>query len=97
MRLRLYSIRDKLLGVYLSPFVARAHIEAVRQLKASLSDPAMAGSGIAQSPGDYELCYVSTFDDETGQLFPEQIAGVAEQPPILVAQVADIIRPALQE
>lgn len=71
MRLRLYSIFDRLMGVYLAPFVARADVEAYRQVAASLADPQLAKSPMATNPRDYELRYVSTFDDESGECFPE--------------------------
>lgn len=68
MKIRLYSIKDRLLGAFLAPFSARADVEAVRQLRASMQDPQMAKSGLVTSPQDYDLYYVATFDDETGQL-----------------------------
>lgn len=71
MRLRFYSIKDNLSGVFLAPFVARNDVEAVRQLSASLRDPQMAQSAIAMSPHDFELCFVGAFDDESGEVFPD--------------------------
>ena len=68
MRLYLYSIHDKLMNVYLAPFVARADVEAVRQISASLDDPQMAKSALNQTPSDYDLCIVGEFNDETGCL-----------------------------
>lgn len=86
MRIRLYSIRDRLLGVYLAPFSARADVDALRQIKASLSDERMATSGLATNPSDFDLCYMATLDDETGQVFPEQHA--AGSAPCIVANIA---------
>lgn len=68
MKIRLYSIKDRLLGAFLAPFCARADVEAVRQLRATMQDPQMAKSGLVTSPQDYDLYYVGTFDDETGAI-----------------------------
>jgi hypothetical protein len=68
MKIRLYSIKDRLLGAFLAPFSARADVEAVRQLRASMQDPSLAKSQLVLCPQDYDLYYVATFDDETGQL-----------------------------
>lgn len=86
MRIRLYSIKDRLLGVFLAPFSARADVEAVRQLKASMSNPNMAQSGLVTNPDDYELYYVGTFDDESGAVFPEEHAG-GKAMPVKLGQV----------
>lgn len=88
MRIRLYSIKDRLLGVYLAPFAARADVEAVRNITASLKDPQMAGSSIAQSPKDFDLCYLASLDDETGEVFPEEHA--AGRAPCVVLNLADL-------
>lgn len=66
MKIRLYSIHDRLLKAFLSPFAARADVEAVRQLRATMQDPQMAKTGLVTTPQDYDLYYVATFDDETG-------------------------------
>lgn len=90
MRIRLYSIKDRLLNVYLSPFAARADIEAIRQIRASLDNPQLATTGLVQSPSDYDLCYLATMEDETGEVFPEQhSSGPA---PAVVMNVATIQR-----
>lgn len=68
MKIRLYSIKDRLLGAYLAPFSARADVEAVRQLRASMQDPSMAKSQLVLAPQDYSLHYIATFDDETGHI-----------------------------
>lgn len=68
MKMRLFSIRDRMMGVYLSPFPARADVEAVRQVTAAFSDPNMRQTPIVSSPRDYDLCELGEFDDETGLL-----------------------------
>ena len=76
MKLRLYSIRDRLMGVYLSPFPSRADVEAVRQVAAAFSDPQMRQTPIVSSPKDYDLCYLGDFDDETGVLHSASTAQI---------------------
>lgn len=89
MRIRLYSVKDRLLGVYLAPFAARADVEAVRQMKATLKDPQMQGSSLMQSPKDFDLCYISTMDDETGEVFGEiHAAGPA---PAVVVNIGKLL------
>lgn len=90
MRIRLYSVKDRLLGVFLAPFAARADVEAKRQIVNSLKDPQMQGSSIVQSPKDFDLCYVATMEDETGEVFPESHAGGA-QAPIVVDNLARLM------
>lgn len=81
MKLHLYSIHDRLMGVYLAPFVARADVEAVRQITATLEDPSMAKSAIVLKPSDYDLVKIGSFDDETGFIdsgsLPEVIGPVS--------------------
>ena len=66
MKLGLYSLFDELSGVYLAPFVARGHVEAVRQIRAVFEDPSMAKAAIVTNPGDFSLRRIASFDDETG-------------------------------
>ena len=68
MKLRLFSIKDRLMGVFLTPFPARADVEAIRQVQASFADPAMRQTPVVTSPQDYDLFYLGEFDDETGSL-----------------------------
>lgn len=88
MRIRLYSLKDRLLGAFLAPFPARADVEAVRQLKNSLKDPQMAQSQLVQHKEDYDLYYVGIFDDETGEFFSE--AGAGSKVPVLLINVAKL-------
>ena len=68
MKLSLYSVHDRLMNVHLAPFVARANVEALRQMKAAFDDPNMAKSPLVTNPSDYDLVLVGSFDDETGIL-----------------------------
>lgn len=70
MRLRLYSIRDRLAGVFLTPFPARADVEAVRQITASFADPQFRQTPVFQNPKDFDLMFVGEFDDESGEISP---------------------------
>ena len=85
MRLYLYSIHDKLMNVYLAPFVARADVEAVRQLTASLEDPQMAKSALVMTPSDYNLCIVGEFNDETGAINEDDDIALQRYPRIVKA------------
>ena len=51
MRFKLYSLHDKKMGMYLSPFVARNDVEATRQLSGSMADPNLRNSPMVLSPG----------------------------------------------
>lgn len=87
MKLHLYSVHDKLLGVYLAPFASRADIEAIRQMKATLSDPQMKGSSLLQNPQDFDLCHVGSFDDENGH-----VVGYYDNPPLVVTNIGKLLR-----
>lgn len=82
MKLFLYSVRDRLLGVYLSPFPSRGDVDAVRQVSASLSDPSMAQTPVGQNPQDFDLCFLGVFDDETGIITSDS--------PRILSNVADL-------
>lgn len=66
MKLKLYSLFDREMNVYLQPFSARADVDALRQVRNSLSDPQLAKSPMVTNPSDYLLVCVAFFDDETG-------------------------------
>lgn len=75
MRLRLYSIKDRLSGVYLTPFPARADIDAIRQMLSSLNNPELKDTPLNVHRDDFELVYLATMEDETGEIFSEAHAG----------------------
>lgn len=85
MRLSFYSIHDAKLGVYLAPFMARADVEAVRQLRNSMADPQMANSPMVLAPSDFYLVRVGYFDDETGE-----VVGFAGSGPMVVVQLSKL-------
>lgn len=92
MRLRLYSVHDRLSGIYLAPFPARTDVEACRYIKASLERSDMAGSAMVLAPSDHDLVYVATLDDETGQVYPE-VAGSSQAVPRIISTIRGILTP----
>ncbi|AXH74216.1 MAG: nonstructural protein [Microviridae sp.] len=83
MRVLLFSILDTVAGVFMSPFVARSEVDAIRQIAASKSDPNIASTPVGTNPRDFVLYELGFLDDETGQIFPVF-------PPRRVSPVADI-------
>lgn len=88
MRLRFYSLKDRLTGVFLSPFVSRSDVDAYRQIKSTLVDERMRGQLLVTNSGDYDLYYVASFDDETGEVFPE--AHAAGSAPCVLVNVGTL-------
>lgn len=68
MQLKMFSVRDDLMAIYLAPFFARNEVEAKRQIDAALRDPQMGNTPMVMSPKDFSLWRVGTFDDDTGQV-----------------------------
>lgn len=84
MIFKLYSIYDRAVGVYLTPFPARGDIDALRQVKASFKDPSMAETPVMKNPMDFSLVRLGEFDDETGV-----VSRIGDPYPL--ASVADLI------
>lgn len=84
MKLKMYSIYDRAVCVYLTPFPARGDIDALRQIKASFKDPSMADTPVIKNPSDFTLVRLGEFDDETGVLTPQRDA-------FTVASVFDLL------
>nr|QJB19461.1 MAG: nonstructural protein [Microvirus sp.]QJB19682.1 MAG: nonstructural protein [Microvirus sp.] len=70
MIISLYSVFDKKMGVFLSPFPARNVVEASRQIKAAMSDPQMRNADFVLTPSDFSLSRRADFDDERGLVIP---------------------------
>lgn len=68
MMLRLYSIYDRKMCVYLTPFPARGEVDATRQISASFSNPQMRETPVVSHPEDFDLVHVGMFDDESGEI-----------------------------
>ena len=63
MRLKVYSIYDTAVGAYLRPFYARADGEAFRAFQKLALDST---HEVGQTPEDYQLFFLSVFDDNAG-------------------------------
>lgn len=66
MKQRLYSIRDNKVG-FMQPVIRQNDAVAIRDFVATIS---LSGSDsmLKLCPEDFDLFYVGTFDDETGEL-----------------------------
>lgn len=66
MKQRLYSIRDRKVG-YMQPVIRQNDAAAIRDFVATIS---LSGSEsmLNLCPSDFDLYYVGTFDDESGEL-----------------------------
>ena len=81
MIVHLFSIHDATAGIFMSPFVARSSIDALRQIRASRDDPTMKTTPVGQNPSDFALYEVGSFDDEQAAIYacsPARIASVAD-------------------
>lgn len=63
MKNGLYAVRDNVARIYFPPFMANNDDVAIRQFDFACRD---SQSSIYQSPGDYDLCRVGYYDQETG-------------------------------
>lgn len=61
MMLKVYSVYDKAVGAFLLPFMARSHGEAKRMFVSS------AREHFGHNARDYDLMYLSEFNDLTGE------------------------------
>lgn len=83
MKVRLYTIYDAVAGVFMSPFVSRSEIDAVRQIVASKNDPAIASTPIMSKPHEFSLYEIGVLDDESGYI-------TTISPPRHVASIGDL-------
>lgn len=68
MMLRLYSIFDRKMAVYLTPFPARGDVDATRQISTSFGSSQMRETPVFTHPADFDLVHVGMFDDESGNI-----------------------------
>jgi len=61
----IFAIRDLKIGAYKSPFVARNAGDATRMLQGAVR---AGNSQLSEYPQDFELYYIGTFNDLSGQL-----------------------------
>lgn len=82
MRSMLYSIHDTVAGVFMSPFVARSRVDAMRQIAASKASPDIAATPVGANPKDFVLYELGSLDDESGEISPvfpaRRIAAVSD-------------------
>lgn len=69
MLLNLYSVLDSTSRLYLPPFPMRTDKEAIEAFTSAINAP---DSIWKKYPEDYLLMRISTFDDETGIVDPQQ-------------------------
>lgn len=65
MLIRLYSVFDRVAGVHADPFVSVNDATASRAFGFSQSSP---DSMLSVCPSDYQLWYIGSFDNTTGDL-----------------------------
>lgn len=73
MKLLMFSIHDKAIAAYSSPFYARAKGEAIRSFIDAVNDPK---TPYHANPTDYSLFFMGEFDDGSGHILgsgPENI------------------------
>lgn len=63
----MYCVYDNRAQVYHSPFSSISHAVALRDFKRVINET---GNEIHDSPEDFDLFLVATFDDQTGQVTP---------------------------
>lgn len=75
MTMQIYSVRDLAVEAYGPPIFVRARGEALRQFIDACKDKT---TQFAKHPSDYEMYYLGTWDDVSGQLIttgePERVA-----------------------
>ena len=69
MQLVCFTVFDQAVGAHVNPFFLRSNGEAIRAFTAEVNNPQ---SNFHQSPKDFTLLRVGTFDDNTGVFTPEQ-------------------------
>lgn len=67
MKLTAYSVFDKKVGLYATPFFAAHEAQAMRSVQMAMRDPQ---SSLSVFPTDYSLYSVGEFDEATGYFTP---------------------------
>lgn len=65
MKMKLYSIKDRATGAFMTPWPAHQDAHAIRMFQDNVNDP---NSACNKHPDDYDLWFVGYFDDDTGKL-----------------------------
>lgn len=82
MIVNLFSIFDKVAGIYMAPFVARSTVDAIRQIRASRDDPNMKFTPVLEHPSEFALYSLGSFDDVNGV--------VSDIAPSFISDLSDI-------
>jgi len=69
MEKKIFAIRDSKSESYNQPFFNHTHGEAERNFAQLASDPK---STVNQFPEDFDLFYLGTYNDQTGEISPLQ-------------------------
>ena len=78
MKFNLYSIYDRKMGIYLSPFPGRGHVDATRSIVSGM--PQMKDTPVGQNPQDFDLTFIGCFNDDNGEISrctPEVLGSVS--------------------
>lgn len=74
MKLNVYSIYDVATGAYMRPFFMQSDGQAIRAFKDIATDK---DHEIGSHPEDYTLVRIGVFDDNKGQIHPEDVESLA--------------------
>lgn len=61
----MFSVYDRVSGLYSKPFYSMSENTAIRDFRTAARDDQ---SDIGKNPSDYSLHYVGSFDDQTGRV-----------------------------
>lgn len=90
MKLYLYSVKDKVAGVFVEVMTGVNHLVARRNFYSAATVP---GSQISRFPNDFELVCIGSFENTTGVVTPlaapEIVAPSAVNPDTLVSAIKD--------
>lgn len=74
MKMIMVAIKDRALNAYMRPFFAQTKGQAIRMFNDEINNRE---SPMFKHPDDYDLYYLATWDDDTGETTeqkPEQLA-----------------------
>ena len=93
MKLYVFTIFDSAAGAYLRPFLLRSNGEAMRTFQNECMN---ADSPLSQHPEDYSLYRIGSYDDNKGELYPEDRFCLATAMEV-IAQAREIIPGSLKK
>jgi len=80
---RLYAIRDRLIGYYMTPFIGASDNQVKHSLAAMINTPTEGQNAISQAPHHFELWKLAEINEETGTVKPD---------PEFLADCASLVR-----